>query len=75
MQGVLRKGEKVSAGRWKWDAEKRKWELAVGVGEMVVPDVAGELRAGKTEVKGGEVFEGSDGLKWTVVESMRWSDE
>ncbi|PVH79893.1 hypothetical protein DL98DRAFT_492174 [Cadophora sp. DSE1049] len=67
IQGVLRRGEDISVGRWIWDSEKG-WQPVVEVGKALVP-------RGVFSQEGivlGQKLNGSDGLEWACVESYSW---
>lgn len=69
VQGVLRRGNEVSVGRWGWNEDK--WETIVTIGEFDVPGVVFEI--GKGVSAGDRVEETVDGLIWECVEVYEWS--
>lgn len=67
IQGVLRRGEDISVGRWMWDAEKG-WQPIVEIGKALVPRGI----FSQEEIVLGQKLVGSDGLEWNCVESHSW---
>ena len=67
IQGVLRRGEDVSVGRWIWDVEKG-WQPVAEIGRALVP----RGLFSQEEVVLGQKLVGDDGLEWACVESYSW---
>jgi len=67
IQGVLRKGDDISIGRWMWDGEKG-WQPVVEIGKALVPRGV----FSQEEIVLGQKLVGSDGLEWNCVESYSW---
>ena len=69
IQGVVRRGDTISIGRWIWRKENG-WEKVAGIGSLELPESSLQ-RA--NELKLGTIVEGNDGLTWECIESFDWS--
>ncbi|KAK0117524.1 holocytochrome c synthase [Cadophora gregata] len=67
IQGVLRRGEEFSVGRWMWDSE-RGWQPVVEAGRALVP----RGMFSQEEFVLGQKLVGGDGVEWACVESFSW---
>jgi hypothetical protein len=71
IQGMLRKGDDISIGRWIW-SEEDGWRKAVDIGGFgtVVPSEVLRIDA---DVRLGDKRKGGEGLEWKCIEVFSWS--
>lgn len=71
IEGIIRRGEKVTVARWKYkdDEGGPGWIQEVAIGRFDYP----ERMFGKDLVEVGKCFEGIKGEVWKVMESFTWN--
>jgi hypothetical protein len=70
IQGVLRKGDGISVGRWMW-SEGDGWRKAVDIGGLGT-EVPSEVLRIDPDVKEGDKKKGGGGLEWKCIEAFSW---
>jgi hypothetical protein len=71
IQGVLRRGDEISVGRWKW-REEEGWKKPVDIGNFGT-EIPSEVLRLDADMKLGEKKTGGQGLEWKCIEAFSWS--
>jgi hypothetical protein len=69
IQGVLRRGEEFSVGRWKWESGKG-WQRVLMIGDGL--DLNEKL-FGEQDIQVGDTFKADNGLEWECKSVHLWT--
>jgi hypothetical protein len=69
IQGVLRRGDEFSVGRWKWESGKG-WQRVLTIGDGL--DLS-ETLFGEQDILVGHTFKADNGLEWECKSVHTWT--